>query len=191
MPFLLGRRRQQALESIRRRAVASAPTYPEVGATAGGHLPPGYRHDRVAVVLGEGAEVWERACQALREWQPHRAAGMTVTPPEAPLERGTTVVTTIRLGPLLAVAPCRLVDVVDDAGRFGFSYGTLPGHPEQGEEAFVVTLDRAGTVRFEIVAFSRPRLLLARLGGPLARAVQRRATRRYVEGVRRAVAGAG
>jgi uncharacterized protein (UPF0548 family) len=36
--------------------------------------------------------------------------------------------------------PCRVVYTVSEADRQDFAYGTLPGHPEQGEEAFVVTM---------------------------------------------------
>ena len=32
----------------------------------------------------------------------------------------------------------------------GFGYGTLPGHPERGEEAFVVGRDDADGVWFEV-----------------------------------------
>jgi Domain of unknown function (DUF1990) len=70
--------------------------------------------------------------------------------------------------PFLAlVAPCRIVSVVDEVTRWGFAYGTLPGHPEQGEEVFVVSIAPDETVRFEIVAFSRPADLLVRLSGSL------------------------
>jgi uncharacterized protein (UPF0548 family) len=67
--------------------------------------------------------------------------------------------------------------------RFGFAYGTLPGHPEQGEEAFHVNFED-GQVLAEIVAFSRPADLPTRLAGPLARQVQKAATKRYIDGIR-------
>ena len=34
-------------------------------------------------------------------------------------------------------APCRVVYVIDEPDIRGFAYGTLPGHPESGEERFV------------------------------------------------------
>ena len=37
--------------------------------------------------------------------------------------------------------PCRVVYVVDEPDRRGFAYGTLPGHPESGEELFLVRYD--------------------------------------------------
>ncbi len=74
----------------------------------------------------------------------------------------------------------RVVYVVDETHRKGFAYGTLPGHPESGEEAFVVELDGDGTVTFTITAFSRPSSRLARVAGPVNRAVQRWITGRYL-----------
>ena len=68
--------------------------------------------------------------------------------------------------------------------RFGFAYGTLPSHPEEGEEHFVVTRDGDGAVRFDVVAFSRPHDLLTKLGGPIPRRLQARATEHYLEGMR-------
>jgi uncharacterized protein (UPF0548 family) len=72
---------------------------------------------------------------------------------------------------------------------WGFAYGTLPGHPEQGEEAFVVSLDPEGSVRFEIRAFSRPASRLVELSGPIGRSVQRRATEGYLASLIRHVSG--
>jgi uncharacterized protein (UPF0548 family) len=63
----------------------------------------------------------------------------------------------------------------------------LPGHPERGEENFALNL-RNGATYFTITAFSRPVDPLARLAGPVGRAVQRSVTRRYVKALRRYVA---
>lgn len=71
------------------------------------------------------------------------------------------------LGPISVRAPVRVVYLIDEPTRTGFAYGTLPGHPESGEEAFVVQLQDSGVVTFGITAFSRPATTLARLGGPL------------------------
>ena len=86
------------------------------------------------------------------------------------------------------MAACRIVAVVDEPRRFGFAYGTLPLHPESGEEAFLVDRGEDDVVRFRVVAASRPAHPLARLGAPVARRVQRRITAGYLEGLRRAVA---
>lgn len=76
--------------------------------------------------------------------------------------------------------PCRVVSVIDEANRQGFSYGTLPGHPECGEELFVVERRPDGTLEFVVTAFSRPASLMARAGGPVTRWAQRTMTDRYL-----------
>ena len=78
-----------------------------------------------------------------------------------------------------------VVCVVDEPGRRGFAYGTLPGHPERGEEALILQQHRGGAVTFTITAFSRPAGLLARAAGPAGRAIQHHITMRYL----RALAG--
>lgn len=183
----LGRPSTSRVDSIERSCRELVVTYREIGATANDRLPPGYRHDRASVPIGQGAEVFERGRDALRAWAAHAGIGATVTPRHAPVEPGVTVVVTVPLGPVTVVAPCRIVAVIDTDDAFGFAYGTLPGHPEQGEESFTVRKGTEGNVNFEIVAFSRPSDPLVRIAGPLSRLIQRRATTGYLEGVRRFV----
>ena len=171
------------------RLADEAVTYPEVGATRES-LPAGYRHDRRSSVVGEGAGAFASGKDALRRWEAHRRAGARLTPGTPPLAPGTVVVCTLRVGPLYAVAPCRVTYVTDEDTSFSFAYGTLRGHPECGEESFQVHIDPDGTVRFDIVAFSRPATVLSRLGGPLGRRAQDKVTDRYVDGVRAYVARA-
>src|SRR5262249_51861973 len=84
------------------------------------------------------------------------------------------------------------VYVVDDEGpvqRFGFAYGTLPGHAESGEERFTVEgHEQDDAVWYDILAFSRPQQLLARWGYPFARRLQKRFARDAAAAMRRAVA---
>jgi uncharacterized protein (UPF0548 family) len=191
VPITLRRPTASQLEQLRRRLTDQPVTYRDVGASADRTLPSGYRHDRRALALGSGVEAWQAAKSALTDWKAHENAGVTVTPPRAPLTTGTTVTAATQVGPLWVIAPCRIVYTTDTPERFGFAYGTLPGHPEDGEEAFHVVREADETVRFEIVAFSRPASLLVRMGGPLSRAVQQRATGRYLEGLRCEVAAKG
>jgi len=59
--------------------------------------------------------------------------------------------------------------------RFGFAYGTLEEHAESGEERFTVEWNRdEDKVWYDILAFSRPRQMLAKLGYPLSRLLQKR-----------------
>ena len=132
---------------------------------------------------------FDRAKDSLRLWQTHRHVGATLTPNNPPLVTGTVVVVIFHFVPVHVEAPCRIVYVTDEANRFGFAYGSLPGHPERGEEAFHVRREADGAVTFDIVVFSRPGDWLVRIGSPVARAVQRRVTKGYLEGVRQYVVG--
>jgi uncharacterized protein (UPF0548 family) len=181
--FAKGRPSGAALDRLLAEQASQALTYDEVGATRGAR-PEGYRHDDHLIVLGTGDRVFERAGLGLRRWEAHRGAGLSVRPNTPPLVIGTAVVVTLPLPLFTAVAACRIVYVVDEPGAFGFAYGTLPAHPEQGEEAFIVRRDAGGVVRFAITAFSRPRHPLARLSGPVARWVQVATTRRYLRALK-------
>ncbi|QNN51430.1 DUF1990 family protein [Nocardioides mesophilus] len=158
---------------------AAEPTYAEVGQTRT-ELPEGYRHLRRRADLGSGPARFEDAARTLLHWGMHRRAGVRVRPSSGSVQQDSVAV--LRVGPaVLAVkAPVRVVYVVDEPRRRGFAYGTLPGHPESGEEAFVVTLDDSGAVRLEITAFSRAATLLTRAAGPAGRAAQRLITQRYL-----------
>jgi uncharacterized protein (UPF0548 family) len=174
------------LERRYRAALAAEPTYPEVGATAGDRLPAGYHRVEDRIRLGAGPEVFERAGAAVLAWAAQRGAGLAVHPPDAGTEVGATALVLLPL-PVLAVPllviPCRVVFRTVAADRIGFGYGTLPGHPERGEEAFLVERDADGTVWFRVRAFSRPDRWYSRLGGPATRLAQRAATRRYLRAV--------
>jgi uncharacterized protein (UPF0548 family) len=175
------------LDSLISRLSNADLTYPEVGGTGNATLPSGYHHDRYSVALGQGDDVFRRGQEALRRWEAHRGAGADVYPADAALVTGTIVVVTLHLGPLYILAPCRIVSVTGDENSFGFAYGTLPGHPESGEEAFHIKRREDGEVSFEVVVFSRIADPIARLGNPIARLVQQRMSKRYLRGMQRFV----
>lgn len=171
------------LDSEAERLRATPFTYAEVGATRTGSLPSGYNILQRSTVVGFGAERFERAAEAVLGWEMHRRAGLSVRPSDEHIVEGAVAVLRLGLGRLGLDAPVRVVYVVDEPHRQGFAYGTLPGHPESGEEAFVVELHNDGAVTFTVTAFSRPATLLARLGGPVSHAVQSRVTNRYLRAV--------
>ena len=100
--------------------------------------------------LGHGRDGLRRLDSRAPELAAQRGAGLEVVPSDAWVEDGETVLLLIRVGVLNAVAPCRVVYVVEEPGRFSFAYGTLPGHPEQGEVAFTHPFDAAETVTFQV-----------------------------------------
>ncbi|HEY8730272.1 MAG TPA: DUF1990 domain-containing protein [Acidothermaceae bacterium] len=175
-----GRSRDEILGSLARQPFS----YREVGATAS-VLPTGYHQVRRSDLIGHGRDCFEAAADALMTWQMHRRAGLHV---DASDERARVdAVVLMRLGPSWSMVrvPCRVVYEVEEGRRRGFAYGTLPGHPESGEESFVVELMPNDDVVLHIIAFSKQARLYARVGGPLSRLVQRFMTDRYVRALRR------
>lgn len=169
-----------------RDTTPAALTYPDVGATARDDLldrpPAGYRAEDRWAVIGTGSALFERAGDDVQRWGMQRGAGIrirtTTTAEGRPVAPGDEAA--LRIGWWPADVPVRVVYVVDEPRRRGFAYGTLPGHPESGEELFEVVLDPDGTVRAHVRAFSRPGIRVARLGAPVARRVQEVYTRRYL-----------
>ena len=185
VPISARRPSRAALEALLLSLADKPLTYPEVGATGTSTLPSGYRHDRYRVVIGRSGSAFERGREGIRTWQAHRHVGATLVPVEPAITLGTDLIVVVPVGPVWGVVPCRVVDVTDTDE----AYGTLPGHPERGEEAFRVRREPEGVVIFEVVVFSKPADPLARLGGPLSRLIQTRTTKGYLEGIRSYVNG--
>jgi len=158
-------------------------TYRAVGATVRGETPTGYRRDSWTVDVGADDDArFERCGAAVLSWAAQRGAGMRVVPDE-PVRSDLTFALVIPLPVGFAIATARVVHVIENAETIGFAYGTLPSHPEEGEELFLVRR-RDGRVSFEVSAFSRPRDPLARLGAPFTRWLQLRTNRTYLDTVR-------
>jgi uncharacterized protein (UPF0548 family) len=151
-------------------------TYDDVGATRrGGFCPPGFHSLHVRTRLGEGEKVFQRASEAVLTWEMHRAMGVGI---DATAERAAPdVEVTVTLAGMIK-APCRVVYTVDEPRRAGWAYGTLTGHPECGEELFVVDRTGDGTVWLTVSAFSRGAKWYARAGGPATRGLQNAYARR-------------
>ena len=155
-------------------------TYPEVGATAAGQRPAGYGHLHVEARIGSGRQRFEQAADAVMHWGMQRGSGLRVQASSETVVLDAVVV--VRLGFL--PAPCRVVYVVDEPDIRGFGYGTLPGHPESGEERFVVRHDPATSAVFaEVSSFSRPATWWSRAGRPVVSLGQRLIARRYLRAV--------
>ena len=178
---------------LRRRTLADltdAPfTYAEVGATRTGELPAGYDHVVRSAVVGTGRKSFDRAAAAVFRWAGQRGAGLRVQADGPASTPGTVVLMTAGLPRLGLDIPCRVVWVVDEPDRRGFGYGTLPGHPETGEESFVVSLEPDGDVVYAVSAFANLATTLSKLGAPVSKRVQSFALDRYTAAIRRAAAG--
>lgn len=93
---------------------------------------------------------------------------------------GMTAQLEIKVGPLTVKAPVRVVYVIAETNRVGFAYGTMTGHPESGEESFVLDRRDDDSVWFTLRSFSRPSTWYYRLAAPVLRVQQERFTRRYL-----------
>jgi uncharacterized protein (UPF0548 family) len=173
------------LAALRERCTGDELTYSPVGVTAGEDSPAGFRRGRYERRLGTGDAVFEAAKQAIRDWQIHRGSGLIVSatgPPAA----GDVVAVAAPLPLGFVEVVCRVVSVTDAPDRFGFAYGTLPVHPERGEESLVGERQPNGDERFVIDVVSRSQHPLSRLAPPITRLLQRRATQRYLDAMTQA-----
>lgn len=163
-------------------------SYELVGLSKLAEAPKGFRMDRRTCVLGRGDEVFDKAVVALRGWKVHRGSGIVVLADDEP--RTDLVVAMSAPLPIGYIdLVCRVVDTIDQQDQFGFTYGTLSVHPEQGEESFTVTRGADFNITFDILAVSRPRMWAARLCPPISRAMQHRATSKYLRAMQSAVSG--
>jgi uncharacterized protein (UPF0548 family) len=152
--------------------------FPHVGATASSP-PRRYNVDHARIQLGRGSGVWDWAVEAVRAWQMFNIPWLWLCWPSAPIRAGTDVAVLAHQFGFWSLNACRFVYVVEDEGpnrrRYGFAYGTLDEHADRGEERFTVEWNREDdAVWYDILAFSRPKKLLAIIGYPLARSLQRR-----------------
>ena len=165
-------------------------SYSDVGATSG--TPPArFRVDHNRVGLGMGEAAFNRAVAAVQRWEMFNFSWMQLCWPDSPIAVGTTVALVAASFGLWTLSACRIVYTVDEdrpLRRYGFAYGTLPEHVARGEERFQVEWDRADdSVWYDIVAFSQPNQVLARLGYPAMRVAQKRFARDSKRAMVRAV----
>jgi uncharacterized protein (UPF0548 family) len=169
----------------------SAFSYEEVGASR--NDPPGqYTIDRNRVQLGKGERVFTEAVAALQDWRQFDLGWVKVVPAGTPLAIGSVVAVLTRQFGFWALNACKVIYLLDElkpVRRFGFAYGTLVDHVEQGEERFTIEWrPEDDSVWYDILAFSRPNNLMVKLGYPITRLLQKRfardSKRRMVEYVK-------
>ena len=151
-------------------------TYDQIGATLQNRMPSGFSYDSCQIRLGKGRSTFRKAIGAFQEWKMFPHAMTKVLTPTASIDVGQSVAIQFRAFLFWSVCPCRIVYVINEQcesasrHRYGFAYGTLPGHVEQGEERFLLEWNReTDEVWYSIIAFSTPRHFLAKLAYPYAR----------------------
>lgn len=141
---------------------------------------------------------FEAVADELLRWGMHAGAGLRVAASSIPVEIGAVAQLTVgppaipgltmlpgpplRSGlpllPGLTVA-CRVVEVIDEESRRGFTYATLSGHVESGVQRFIVARDAHGRIRASVVSITAPARGAMRWAGPLPVWAQRFMASRY------------
>jgi uncharacterized protein (UPF0548 family) len=175
--FLLSRPSELQIRTILAGQRSLHFSYSGVGATRGA-IPSGHTVTHGRIDLGQGSSTFDRAAEALRQWKMFDLPHIRLCWPDAPIQVGEAVAVVIKHFGFWSLNCCKIVYVTnEDAAvrRFGFAYGTLPEHAEQGEERFTVEWDRTSDlVSYEIQSFSRPGKIVVKAGYPLARILQKR-----------------
>ena len=144
--------------------------------------------------LGAGLETYTRAVDAIRGWKMYELPWTRLCWPDVPIRADETVVVLARHAGFWSLNPSRIIYLIEDEApirRYGFAFGTLPGHSERGEERFTVEWHRSDdSVWYEVFAFAGPHHPLARVGYPVMRLIQRRFAADSEQSMRRAVNGA-
>lgn len=178
---------QAALESQRGRPLR----FVSVGCTRTLDVPRGFNLDQRSVVLGNGKAVLQRGREALLRWAQFDVGFVELCWPGTTVAKDAQVAVVAHTLGLYSVNVARVVEVEDAMGgptpRFAVTYATTPHHVECGEERFCVELDPAtATVRYHLVAISRPNHALVWLGYPYARHAQARFARGSLAAMQRA-----
>lgn len=159
-------------------------TYDEVGASRSirineAHpLPRRYHINHNRVRLGTGIELYEKAKAAVSRWEMFQLAWASICWPDTPIRQGSTIAILSKTNGIWTLNACRIAYMMEDFGdmeRFGFGYGTLPGHVADGEERFMVEWNRPDdSVWFDIYSFAEPRDPMVRLALLYFRHLQKR-----------------
>jgi uncharacterized protein (UPF0548 family) len=179
--FLLSRPDDKTIADFLKNRETDDYSYPEVGATKG-PAPSGYNIDHNRQLLGIGMDAFEKAKTAIRVWKPFEMSWVDLCYTDTPIESDRTVAILIHHYGFYSLNAARIVYTIDESSAgiysFGFAYGTLSEHGEIGEERFSVEYDEhSQQVSYDLYAFSRPGSLLAMLGYPLGRHLQKRFAR--------------
>ena len=163
-----------------------------------GRWPKGFGHVDKTVSVGQGEAAFAALAEGILRWEIQKRAGLRVAaPPRAVV--GAHVVSGFGVGNLRLPVPCEVVWAMEpqvavgpdgqEVQMAGFGYGTLPGHPAVGEEAFIAMMRADGAVQFRLLAFSKPAGLIFTLGATVTRLAQAGVTRSYQQAARSLTGG--
>jgi uncharacterized protein (UPF0548 family) len=177
--FLRSKPSTAAIREFLARQAQSRFSYPAVGCSVSASARARYVIDHNRALLGHGERVWEHAVQAIHDWRMFTMDWLQLCWPDVPITAESNVAVLVRHFGFWSLNAARIVYVINNndgpVKRYGFAYGTLLDHSESGEERFSVEWhSHDDSVWYDLWAFSRPRVLAAWLGYPLARRLQHR-----------------
>ncbi|MBK8466577.1 MAG: DUF1990 domain-containing protein [Chloracidobacterium sp.] len=174
--FSIAKPQQKEIDKFLADRISDDFSYPEIGGTKS-DAPSGYVVDHNRVKLGSGRSDYERAKTAIRQWKMFAFDWVKLSYDNTPIEVGQTVAILVAHFGFYSLSAARIVYTIDESAeieRYGFAYGTLREHAEIGEERFSVEFHHdSGGIWYDLYAFSKPGSLLARIGYPLSRYLQR------------------
>lgn len=136
-----------------------------------GPTAPTHRRYERRSAAGTGEAAWERASRSVLRWGVKTRSGFSV-PDDAEVQPGRRLEVRFRIGPVVVREPVEVVAVVRTDDRVGFAYRTLPGHPVDGEESFIVSRE-GDSVWLTLRSLTRPSTTRAwALVFPVLRAAQ-------------------
>jgi len=147
----------------------------------------GYRSHERTTRIGHGEPLWDAAAFAVLRWGVKTRSGFSVVSEpgdDLRVRAGQDRVLVASFGPFGLREPVGVVAVVEEPNRCGFAYGTRPGHPVSGKEAFIVHRSPDGDVWLTLRSLTRPACGRWRLLFPAALVAQRWYRHRYMRALR-------
>jgi uncharacterized protein (UPF0548 family) len=136
-----------------------------------------YRKHYVQTTLGTGDALYSLAVDQIKSWHHFNMDWIELYPPRPAIAPNTTLVVGANHFILWSMNACRIIYTIDEwteeKRRFGYAYGTLPSHVEEGEESFILEWDiLSDSVTYQILAYSRPNHRLVSMLWPIAILIQ-------------------
>lgn len=190
--FLIAKPNEKSVRQFLEEQKDQSFSYTEVGFTRRENAPEKYTVDHNRVQIGKGFATFERSIEAVRNWKMFALSWTHLYFDKTPIEAGRTVAILIKHFGFWSLNAAKIVYVLDEKDnaikKFGFAYGTLKEHGERGEERFSVEYhEKDESVWYDLYAFSQPNHLLAKLGYPVSRYLQKQFAKESKAAMQRAV----
>jgi uncharacterized protein (UPF0548 family) len=190
--FLITKPTEDTIRHFIKQQKGGSFSYDQVGSSRNASKPSDYTADHNREQIGEGRAAFERAKEAIKQWKMFDLSFTELYFDNTPIEAGQTVAILIRHFGFWSLNAARIVYTLDestnDIEKFGFAYGTLTEHGERGEERFSVEYHKADeSVWYDLYAFSKPNHILAKIGYPLSRYLQKEFARQSKLAMKKAV----